>query len=169
MDGLEQLLERIRDFAAAHDMDAFIAGSRSRQDDGGLRQTRLLKISPRGVRNRSLLQVTSEGGRFIMHAHRSSNLTGIYQGRTIDEKWIRGFIKQNQSLAQTMITERASKEIQGSTKPSKPEPRAIPPEERRKRQAERHTVKCSCLGEVEDCVRCFGKGFYTADGLGNPI
>lgn len=168
MSALEQLFEQIKDFAAAHDMDAFVAGSRSRQDDGSLRRTPLLKISPRGVRTLSLLQVSSEGGRFTMHAHRSSNLTGIYQGRTIDEKWIRAFIEQNQSRAQTIISERAKK-VEGSPRPSKSERLPVPREERRKREAERHTVNCSCLGEVENCARCFGKGFYTADGSGNPV
>jgi hypothetical protein len=147
-------------------MDAFIAGSSSRQDDGSVRRMRLLKISPKGIRDRSLLKVSSDGRRFILHGHRSSDLTGIYQGRSINEQWIRGFIMQNQFRAKTMISEHAS---EVAATPAKTEPVAVSPEERRKRQAERHTVNCSCLGEVEDCIRCFGKGFYTADGLGNPV
>ena len=37
------------------------------------------------------------------------------------------------------------------------------------RKAERHIQQCACLGEVENCTRCNGRGSYTADGYGNPI
>ncbi|VXB54074.1 hypothetical protein PSEUDO8BK_30611 [Pseudomonas sp. 8BK] len=37
------------------------------------------------------------------------------------------------------------------------------------RKAERHIQQCACLGEVENCARCNGRGSYTADGYGNPI
>jgi len=36
-------------------------------------------------------------------------------------------------------------------------------------RAERHEQKCSCLGEVENCARCDGKGTYTVDGFGNRV
>lgn len=39
----------------------------------------------------------------------------------------------------------------------------------RELRAERHEQKCSCLGEVEDCARCDGKGTYTVDGFGNRV
>ena len=34
---------------------------------------------------------------------------------------------------------------------------------------ERNLQKCSCMGEVENCVRCDGKGSYTTDGYGNIV
>ena len=34
---------------------------------------------------------------------------------------------------------------------------------------ERHVQKCACLGEVENCARCDGRGSYTTDGYGNPV
>ena len=34
---------------------------------------------------------------------------------------------------------------------------------------ERNVVKCACLGEVENCARCDGRGSYTTDGYGNPV
>ena len=34
---------------------------------------------------------------------------------------------------------------------------------------ERHFQKCACMGEVENCARCDGKGSYTTDGYGNPV
>ena len=37
------------------------------------------------------------------------------------------------------------------------------------RRSERRTVKCSCLGEVENCYRCYGSGAYQVDGYGNPV
>jgi len=38
-----------------------------------------------------------------------------------------------------------------------------------RRKAERSTVNCQCLGEVESCIRCFGAGKYSVDGFGNRI
>ncbi len=38
-----------------------------------------------------------------------------------------------------------------------------------RRKEVRRTVKCPCLGEVENCVRCFGSGEYTVDGFGNRV
>ena len=37
------------------------------------------------------------------------------------------------------------------------------------RRRERHTVQCSCLGEVENCHYCYGKGTYVTDGFGNRV
>jgi len=34
---------------------------------------------------------------------------------------------------------------------------------------ERHTRHCSCQGEVENCVRCNGRGSYITDGYGNIV
>lgn len=34
---------------------------------------------------------------------------------------------------------------------------------------ERHVQKCACMGEVENCARCDGRGSYTTDGYGNPV
>jgi len=36
-------------------------------------------------------------------------------------------------------------------------------------RAETHVQKCRCQGEVENCVRCYGRGSYTVDGFGNPV
>jgi hypothetical protein len=38
-----------------------------------------------------------------------------------------------------------------------------------RRKEVRRTVKCSCLGLVENCSRCFGTGEYTVDGFGNRV
>ncbi|MDC0362811.1 hypothetical protein OAN12_07215 [Halioglobus sp.] len=35
--------------------------------------------------------------------------------------------------------------------------------------AERNIVNCKCLGEVENCKKCYGRGRYTVDGFGNVI
>ena len=37
------------------------------------------------------------------------------------------------------------------------------------RKAQRKTVTCACKGEVEDCIRCYGKGYYVIDGFGNKV
>ena len=42
-------------------------------------------------------------------------------------------------------------------------------EEADRRHAERVRTKCSCLGEVENCHRCYGKGYYYVDGYGNIV
>lgn len=34
---------------------------------------------------------------------------------------------------------------------------------------ERHTQHCACQGEVENCIRCSGRGHYVTDGHGNII
>lgn len=39
----------------------------------------------------------------------------------------------------------------------------------KERKDERRTVTCPCKGEVENCQMCYGKGYYEADGYGNPI
>lgn len=36
-------------------------------------------------------------------------------------------------------------------------------------KAERRHVRCSCLGLVENCSRCFGAGEYIVDGYGNVM
>lgn len=36
-------------------------------------------------------------------------------------------------------------------------------------RAARHTQKCACLGEVENCARCDGRGTYITDGYGNIV
>lgn len=38
-----------------------------------------------------------------------------------------------------------------------------------RRKAERSRIKCACLGEVENCARCFGAGHYFTDGFGNIV
>ena len=37
------------------------------------------------------------------------------------------------------------------------------------RRNERHTIRCSCLGEVENCHFCHGRGTYVTDGFGNKV
>ncbi|QTP56316.1 macrodomain Ori organization protein MaoP [Billgrantia sulfidoxydans] len=41
--------------------------------------------------------------------------------------------------------------------------------ERNKKKEERVKIDCPCLGEVENCSRCYGSGSYEADGYGNPV
>jgi tellurite resistance-related uncharacterized protein len=36
-------------------------------------------------------------------------------------------------------------------------------------RAVRRTLSCACLGEVENCIRCSGRGSYTTDGYGNIV
>jgi len=36
-------------------------------------------------------------------------------------------------------------------------------------RSQRNTKECSCKGEVENCVRCGGSGYYTTDGYGNFV
>jgi len=36
-------------------------------------------------------------------------------------------------------------------------------------RAARQVQNCRCQGEVENCVRCYGRGSYTVDGFGNPV
>lgn len=36
-------------------------------------------------------------------------------------------------------------------------------------RAKRVIIHCSCAGEVENCVRCYGSGEYTVDGYGNRV
>ena len=93
---LEQLLERIKATADAHAMDAFLDSSRARQQDGSWSQKKILKISPKGVRSRLLLQVEFEANRLKLYS-------GPYQGRPITEAWIREFIKHNHARARTMM------------------------------------------------------------------
>ncbi len=38
-----------------------------------------------------------------------------------------------------------------------------------KRHKERHAVRCSCRGEVENCRFCYGRGTYETDGFGNKV
>ena len=37
------------------------------------------------------------------------------------------------------------------------------------RRNERHTIQCSCRGEVENCHFCYGRGTYVTDGFGNRV
>lgn len=36
-------------------------------------------------------------------------------------------------------------------------------------KSQRHVVACSCRGEVEGCIRCYGSGEYIKDGLGQIV
>lgn len=122
----------------------------------------VLKICPRGVRNHLLLQVEFEGETLRLY-------NGSYHGRTITEAGIREFIEHNRSRARTIICAYAASVSDTPTTAPDAGQLAVPEEERRRRQAERHRVSCSCLGEAEDCPRCFGRGFYFTDGLGNAV
>ena len=38
-----------------------------------------------------------------------------------------------------------------------------------KYRSERNKIDCSCMGEVENCHKCFGKGSYITDGFGEIV
>lgn len=54
---------------------------------------------------------------------------------------------------------------------SKEELKRIESQELEERRSERHIVQCSCLGEVENCHFCYGRGTFVkvTDGFGNGV
>ena len=170
MDKLDELLRLIRPIADENCMEAFIVGSKAYCDgDECWPDGALLKVCPRGVRTRVLLEIELSGYEIKLYKHRNFELTAKYKGRAVTNDWLVRFIRHNQNLANEIIAEYGkSKDIDcvlGLPAPKK----AAPPEYIQKIKAERHNVTCACRGEVEDCVRCYGKGYYTTDGLGNAI
>lgn len=166
---MEKLLNEIRPIADENGMEAFIVGSKAHYEgDEYWPDGRLLKICPKGVRTRVLLEIEAGWGGYKLYRHRSSELTERYKGRQITPDWIIGFLRNNASLAAEIAADNPSPELSPPRTPA-PKPLPLSDDEIEEKRKERRTVSCLCRGEVEDCMYCFGKGFYEIDGFGNRI
>lgn len=163
---MEELLDRIKHIADECGMDVFVVGSKAHyKGDEFWPDGRLLKICPKGVRSRVLIEIEAGSGGYLIYKHRTSELTARYKGRKISSDWLVDFVKHNQAFA---------KDIAAANPPPEPPPSIEPAQgakpmsqdEIEKRKQERHIVRCFCRGEVEDCAYCNGAGFYETDGLG---
>lgn len=169
MDALDQLLSQTEQTATNHGMHAYMVGSKmlippSYDHDGYLDDGRLFKICPVGVPTYPLLEVELEVCLRI-YKHRNSELTATYKGRRITSEWVVNFIIANAATAADIIANRPITPYR--TKATSPKP--LPPEEGEAMRNERKVVSCPCGGVSENCVRCCGSGFYTADGFGNRV
>jgi hypothetical protein len=146
-------------------MEAFIVGSEGYySNDEYIPDGRLLKICPKDVRTKVLLEI--EAGNRI-YRHRNYKLTEKYKGRTIGLDWITGFIQDNKNLAESLIKEKS--EILNPVKTVALKPKSLSEEELINLRSERHIKNCECNGRNESCPNCFGKGFYLRDGLGKKV
>lgn len=166
---MEKLLEEIRPIAEEYGMEAFVVGSKAHYEGGEYwPDGRLLKICPKGVRTRVLLEIEATWGGYKLYRHRSSDLTEKYKGRQITRDWVIAFLKNNAVVAAEIGADNSPAE----PKPvllTRPKPLPLSDEEIEKKRNERRMVSCSCRGEVEDCMYCSGKGFYETDGFGKRI
>ena len=55
-----------------------------------------------------------------------------------------------------------------AVKPSE-NPNPLTEEELKRYKSERNTIDCACMGEVENCYKCFGKGSYITNGFGEIV
>ncbi len=158
---MQVLLKNIKPCVDANNMEAFIIGSDTHYDEKHetfCTDGRLLKIYPRGVRTRTILQIEACGSKFKVYNNRDSKLDGKF----ITEQEIVNFIITNNELAQKIIDEDNAKKNQPDLwSNNKPYQRYY--------SSERRTVPCRCAGEVETCPYCFGKGEYVIDGYGHKI
>ena len=169
MDALDQLLSQTEQAATNHGMRAYMVGSKmwvppSYDHDGYFDDGRLLKICPAGVPTCPLLEIELDLCLRI-YKHRNSELTAAYKGRSITSAWVINFIVANAATAADIIANRP-------IVPALPEPtppKLLAPEDLEAIRNERKVVSCPCGGVSENCVRCYGSGFYTADGFGNRV
>jgi hypothetical protein len=170
MDALDTLFGQIVAVAAQHDMDATIVGGRrwvpsTAEEAGYFDDGRLLKLHPKGVPSRQLLEIELDQTLRI-YKHRELGLTEQFKGRSVTVRWVLGFIAANAVLARQVSQDRErTPTINESVAPPTP----FAPEELQALQAERHSVSCFCRGLFETCLRCYGTGAYVVDGLGNPV
>lgn len=169
MDALDQLLSQTEQTAANHGMHAYMVGSKiwmspSYDHDGYFDDGRLLKICPVGVSTCPLLEIELEVCLRI-YTHRNSELTAAYKGRSITSEWVINFIVANAGTAADIVANRPIARPPPEPIPPKP----LAPEELEAIRNERKVVSCPCGGVSENCVRCYGSGFYTADGFGNRL
>jgi hypothetical protein len=170
MDALDTLMRAISDTAVQHGMEATMVGSRrwisaTADEPGYTDDGRLLKLIPRGVPTRPLLEIELDGATPRIYKHRESDLTARFKGRAVTATWVAGFISANSALAHELLSNHAVPR----TPQRASEPQPFVPMEWAALHAERHTVTCSCGGRTETCSRCFGTGTYQVDGLGNAI
>ncbi len=164
---MQNLLEIIQPIADENGMEARIDGIWSSVEDEWS-DGRLLKICPKGIRSIYLLQVEAGKEGYKLYKHRTKELTERYKGRQIDQDWIIGFIKNNASFAAEIVTKNPlSKPDPDRTEATTPLPYSDKEIERKRK--EKHTISCPCRGVSEDCARCFGSGFFEADGFGKRI
>lgn len=159
-------------------MEAFIIGSKAHyQGDEYWPDGRLLKICPKGVRTRVLLEVEASWSgldprpwnHYKLYRHRTSELTDKYKGRLISTEWVIEFIRNNKSLAAKIASTHQESEPKPDSGAATPAPVSMSDEELQRRRDERHTVVCFCRGEVESCVYCYGAGHYQTDGFGKRM
>lgn len=169
MDALDQLLSQTEQVATNHGMHAYMVGLRmwvppSYDHDGYFEDGRLLKICLVGVPTCPLLEIELDVCLRI-YKHRNSELTAAYKGRSITSEWVINFIIANAATAAGIVASRP-------TAPALPEPappKLLSPAELEAIRNERKVIPCPCHGVSENCVRCYGSGFYTADGFGNLV
>lgn len=165
---MEKLLKKVIPIAEENNMEAFIVGSKGHyQGDEYLPDGRLLKLCPKGVKSRVLLEIESNHSDYKLYKHRNLALTNKYKGRIVTEEWIINFIKHNKSVAEEILASQTENAREPEREESKLQP--LSDDEIQNRKNERHTVTCSCHGEVEDCANCYGKGYYVTDGFGKKI
>lgn len=172
MDALERLLERIKPIAEAAGMVAVMVGTirwvETNDPDAGygyIDDGRLLKIYPAGVPSRLILVIEYQDG-LRLYRHRSQDLTSEFKGRKVTEEWVVGFISANEGLAREIVAEVASSSRE---QPIQKPPAPFTQSEIEGLRAQRSVVSCSCGGMAENCNRCFGRGSYVVDGLGNAV
>ncbi len=104
-----------------------------------------LSLYPKGMKENRLLEleITRGGTGFIINHHRTLELTAEYKGKRVSENWMKAFISHNERIAHDF-----------STKVT------INDDELKKLKKEVREIPCQCMGEVENCNRCFGRGTY---------
>ena len=174
MDLLEHLLVSIQYLAKANGMQVYIVGARSSDADG--KDGRLLKICPTGILSRVLIEIEADWSMIRLYRHRTKELTRKYKGRPLSTKWLQQFIKENRPLALQLIEENTfghaniddiDEEHNRPLLKSQIADQNV--KEHLPLRQQRIVHLCSCRGEVEKCIRCFGSGSYATDEFGNPV
>lgn len=167
---IEWLLEKIADTAAENSMDAYIVGVGSYVlHDEYIPDGRLLKLCPKGIKTRVLLELDVWRNSARIHKHRDYELTEEYRGQSVSLEWITGFIRANRAMAEEIILEYDRRALAARVVTPFTSADHLSPEDISAKQMERHQVACACNGMNENCARCLGNGRYIVDGFGNIV
>ena len=68
----------------------------------------LLKVTPKGVPGKLLLELEQETGEVCLYRHRDEELTKKFKGRRVSKDWVRKFLSANVELSKRLTSEHAS-------------------------------------------------------------
>ena len=161
---VDRALDKISKIADSNGMEAYLTGVYKYTDKS---DPRLLKIAPKGLRTRVLLEIDFQWRQMRIYRHRTQDLTDKHRGDSVSIGWIVGFIEANTKYAEHLATASTadhSEEVRlkvAAQKSQKPSAQEL--------KHKRLLVECKCRGEVEKCNRCQGSGQYWTDGFGNIL